>query len=90
MSQKEYEKALNQVKGLKELVTKYSKPESPQHLSSAMEFILEALHQHSLIGKDLLDTSTKYSDMMGSMLSSIGPIDGDEDFDDDDFYGNYR
>lgn len=90
MSQKDYEKALNKVKGLKELVTKYSKPESPGHLASAMEFILEALHQHSLIGKDQLDTTTKYSDMMGSMLSSIGPIDGDEDFDDDDIYGNYR
>ena len=90
MSQKEYEKALTQVKGLKELVTKYSKPESPMHLISAMEFILEALHQHSLIGKDIFDTDTKYSDMMGSMLSSIGPIDGDDDFDDDDFYGNYR
>ena len=90
MSQKDYEKALNQVKGLKELVTKYSKPESPGHLASAMEFILEALHQHSLIGKDIVDTDTKYSDMMGSMLSSIGPLDRDDDFDDDDFYGNYR
>ncbi len=90
MSQKEYEKALNQVSGLKELVKKYSTPESDAHLASAMEFILEALHQHSLIGKDHIDTDTRYSDMMGSMLSSIGPIDSDDDFDDDDFYNNYR
>lgn len=90
MSQKEYEKALSQVKGLKELITKYSRPESTTHLSSAMEFILEALHQHSLIGKDMFDNDTQYSDMMGSMLSSIGPLDKDDDFDDDDFYGNYR
>ena len=90
MSQKEYEKALTKVKGLKELVTKYSKPESPSHLTAAMEFILEALHQHSLIGKDMFDNDTKYSDMMGSMLSSIGPIDNDDDFDEDDFYSNYR
>ena len=90
MSYKDYEKALMAVKGLKELVNKYSSPESPAHLLSAMEFILEALHQHSLIGKDLADTDTLYSDMMGSMLSSIGPLDNDDDFDDDDFYSNYR
>ena len=90
MSQKEYETTLNKVKGLKDLVTKYSKPDSPGHLASMMEFILEALHQHSLIGKDHIDNDTRYSDMMGSMLSSIGPLDNDDDFDEDDFYSNYR
>ena len=90
MSFKEYEKTLNSVKGLKALVTKYSKPDSPGELATAMEFILESLHQHSLIGKDFFQSNTTYSDMMGSMLSSIGPIDEDDDFDEDDFYGNYR
>ena len=44
-----------------------------------MEFVLEALHQHSLVGKELQENSLTYSDMMGSMLSSLGSIRDDED-----------
>ena len=90
MSFKDYEKALLSVKGLEDVVTKYTTPESPGMKVTAMEFILDALHQHSLIGKDYLDNTSTYSDMMGSMLSSIGPFEDDEDLDDEDFYGNYR
>ena len=86
----EFEKALNKVKGLRGIITKYTKPQDKAEIATAMEFILDALHQHSLLGKEFADTSSTYSDMMGSMLSSIGPIDEDDDFDEDDFYGNYR
>jgi magnesium chelatase subunit I len=50
-----------------------------------MEFVVEALHQHSLVGKEVSDGGQTYDDIMGSMLSSIG--DGgmpSDDFDDDD------
>ena len=57
-----------------------------------MEFVLEALHQNSLVGKDhLSDEATTYNDIMGSMLSSLGPLDDDDDdLDEDDFYRRYR
>lgn len=86
----DYKKALKQVKGLEAVISKYTKPANEIETATSMEFILDALHQHSLLGKEFADTNSKYSDMMGSMLSSIGPIDEDDDFDEDDFYGNYR
>jgi hypothetical protein len=49
-----------------------------------MEFVLEALHQNSLLGKDLFEQETRYSDIMGAMLSSLGE-DDDEESDDEDF-----
>ena len=46
-----------------------------------MDFVLEALHQHSMIGKEDLDDRRSYSDMLGSMLGSMGDMDDFEDFD---------
>jgi magnesium chelatase subunit I len=55
--------------------------------------VLEALHQNSLVGKDLLsqERGTTYNDIMGSMLSSLGSLDDDDDDldDDDEFYRRY-
>lgn len=91
----EYAKALDQVDGLRALVKKHTNPGTPAEMASAMEFVLEALHQNSLLGKDVLEASSSYSDMMGSMLSSLGSF-GNEDDDDsdesdeDDFYRRYR
>ena len=62
-------------------------------LAATMEFILEALHQHSLIGKDYVEEAgASYSDIMGSMLSSLGRFsdDDDDDFEDDDDFRRYR
>ncbi len=87
-----YQKALCGVAGLPELVAARLKPASPGEAASAMEFVLEALHQNSLIGKDFAEAGTSYSDMMGSMLSSLGSIEDDDDIDpeDDDFYRGRR
>ena len=89
MSFKEYKGTLDKVKGLRDIVKKYSKPENDAETATAMEFILDSLHQHSLIGKDFFEANTTYSDMMGSMLSSIGPPDETDDFDEEDYFGNY-
>ncbi len=37
-------------------------------LASPMEFILDALHQHSKIAKDEVDRITSYTDMVGSIF----------------------
>jgi magnesium chelatase subunit I len=86
----EYVKTLDAVDGLRETVRRHTRPATPAETASAMEFVLEALHQHSLIGKDLLDDAHTFSDMMGSMLSSLGSFDEDDDLDDDDLPGRYR
>ncbi|MEM1095910.1 MAG: AAA family ATPase [Bacteroidota bacterium] len=89
MDAKAYRSTLGKVDGLEALVRKHTTPNTDAELLPMMEFVLEALHQHSLIGKDLLHGTTSYSDMMGSMLSSLGSFDFDDDEDDDD-YRRYR
>ena len=73
------------------MATRHLKPGTPTETASTMEFVLEALYQNSLVGKDQLsEVETTYNDIMGSMLSSLGPLDEDDDFDEDDFYRRYR
>ncbi len=87
-------KALDQVDGLREVVRQHSKPSTPAEAASAMEFVLEALHQHSLLGKDLFQAQQTYTDIMGSVLSNLGSLGDDDGFDEDDFddddYRRYR
>ncbi len=80
-----YAKRLDAVDGLREVVKQHSNPSSPAETASAMEFVVEALHQHSLVGKDRVDADFKYADIMGSVLGSIGGFD-----DDDDDFEDYR
>jgi magnesium chelatase subunit I len=80
----EYAKTLDRVEGLRQIVARYSKPDGPAETASAMEFVLESLHQNSLLGKDLLEERSTYSDMMGSMLSSLGPFEEEDDDDEED------
>lgn len=87
----EYAQTLEKVDGLRDLVKKYADGGTPAEQASMMEFILEALHQNSLVGKDLVDSESTYSDIMGSVLSSLGNIEDDDDLgDEDDFYRRYR
>ena len=83
----DYARALDAVDGLKEVVEKHTSPAGPAETASAMEFVIEALHQHSLVGKDRVDARMKYADIMGSVLGSIGRFD---DGDDDDDFEDYR
>jgi magnesium chelatase subunit I len=91
LSLSEFAGQLNKVAGLHKVVKKQAKPGTPAEAASTMEFVLEALHQNSLVGKDQVsEESTTYNDIMGSMLSSLGSIDDDDDFDEDDFYRRYQ
>ena len=91
----DFAKRLDAVDGLRALVKKHANGSTPGETASTMEWVLEALHQNSLVGKDVYDEQRTYSDIMGSMLSSLGALgedDDDEDDDDeeDDFYRRYR
>ncbi|MEX2479147.1 MAG: magnesium chelatase [Gracilimonas sp.] len=77
LSNKEYQKILNRTTGLEELVDKYAKDAPKDEKFIWMDFVLEALHQNSMLSKQDLDDQTLYSDMLGSMFSSLGDYDED-------------
>ncbi len=75
-----YGKALARVDGLREVVATHAPPKRRAGYAPLMGFVLEALHQHSLLGKERgSGTDATYTDLMGSVLSSIGPPDDEED-----------
>ena len=79
LSFKEYAERLIRVDGLRALVRRHARSTSRAETAPLMEFLLEALHQNSLLGKELHDdVAATYSDMMGSVLSSL---EGEDDED---------
>lgn len=69
----EYYDHLTRVPTLKEVAMKYMKTDESDKpaLASAMEFVLDGLHQNSSLSKDQLDARVSYKDMVGSMLGKI-------------------
>lgn len=80
MSQQEYEQSLKKIAGLPDLVEENSLLENDNDHYVVMDFVIEALHQHSMVGKEELDDTRSYSDMLGSMLGSIDDMDDFDDF----------
>lgn len=76
ISEKEYRKKLDSVDGLKKLVGKQTAGKSD--LYPLMDLVIEGLHQNSKLGKEDLDDTRSYSDMLGSMLGGMGNFDDDE------------
>ena len=73
MPQAEFTKVLSAVKGLKELAVKYLDPQGHEETAVAMEFVLEGLHQNSMLSRERADgAGTCYKDMLKSMLSGLG------------------
>lgn len=61
---------LNRVPALYDLTQRYFKLDAKDEygIASAMEFVLDGLHQNSKIAKDELDHTTLYKDMVGSIF----------------------
>ena len=69
---------LSQVTGLEELATKHLPVTRMEEVGPAMEFVLEGLHQNSILSRKRVDGGgTAYNDMLKSMFS--GFQSGDED-----------
>jgi len=77
LTDEEYQKRLDAVDGLDGVLKKMDDLEkSDRH--SVKDFVIEALHQNSMLGKDDLDDQRSYSDMLGSMLGGMGDFDPDD------------
>ncbi len=84
MTTEKYLTELKKVKGLKDLTIRFMKLKKAVNngeLGAAMEFVLDGLHQNSMLSKDIVDSKTSYKDMLDTMLSSFRGEE-DEDFQD--------
>ena len=69
-----YLSELDKVKGLRDTTKKHLKlsETNKYELASAMEFVLDGLHQSSRIAKDEVDRITAYKDLVGSIFTNTG------------------
>jgi magnesium chelatase subunit I len=69
-----YHSELNTVKGLQDITRKHLQVSETNNseLASAMEFVLDGLHQSSRLAKDEVDHITAYKDLVGSIFSNKG------------------
>jgi magnesium chelatase subunit I len=66
---REFHARLAQVAGLEDLPKRYLTVRDSTELPTAMEFVLEALHQSSILAKERTDTAAlAYTDMFSTML----------------------
>lgn len=74
MPTEKYYKELDRVKSLRDVTKKHMKvsEDNTVELASAMEFVLDGLHQFSKIAKDEVDHVTSYKDMVGSIFVGRG------------------
>ncbi|CAN5221544.1 magnesium chelatase [soil metagenome] len=77
LTEKEYKKRLDQVDGLREIVENMNDHQQNESYP-IRDFVIEALHQNSMLGKEDLDEVRSYSDMLGSMLGGMGDFDPDD------------
>ena len=89
VSDKEYEKVLNSIPGLRDLVRKYFPKAGGQDILLLMEFVLHGLAEYSILSKFRLETGIQFKDMLSSMftMSSEEEEDDDEDIPGTSYYG---
>lgn len=68
----EHRLILSQVPGLRELADKFLNPGSDDETGAAMEFVLEGLHQSSVLAKEDLEGRRIFLDMFQTMFSGLG------------------
>ncbi len=71
MTHDDYVKRLEKVTGLKEITAKHLDLKDGDGLALGMEFVLEALHQHSMVSKREEGLKTAYRDMLKAMFDHM-------------------
>ena len=71
ISHDEYVKRLEKVTGLREIAAKHLDLKDGNGIALGMEFVLEGLHQHSMVSKREEGTKTAYRDMLKAMFDHM-------------------
>ena len=72
----EYIRRFDQVAGLRTIAAERFQIVERQELGLGMELVLEGLHQHSMLSKRDLESSTSYRDMLKAMFDQMAEDDG--------------
>jgi magnesium chelatase subunit I len=67
----DYVKRLEKVAGLKEIAAKHLDLKDGDGVALGMEFVLEGLHQHSMVSKREEGVKTAYRDMLKAMFDHM-------------------
>ncbi len=67
----DYYAELSKVPGLKAIAKKQMRPADEEEMATVMEFVLDGLHQNSLVAKEALDQRVRYSDMLANMFKNM-------------------
>jgi len=71
MTHDDYVQRLEKVSGLREITAKHLDLKDGDGLALGMEFVLEGLHQHSMVSKREEGTKTAYRDMLKAMFDHM-------------------
>ncbi|MCB2154176.1 magnesium chelatase [bacterium] len=71
MSQRDYEVALEEIKGLKKITKDLGFHTSDAELPVMMEFVVEGLHQNFLLTKHIKDARITYTDAVSYMMNEL-------------------
>lgn len=80
LDNKAYQKLLNGIPGLKELVNQFHKQQNEDTKYFLMEFALHGLAEYSLLSKNHLSSGLQFKDLLSSMFSMPGNDPDEEDF----------
>ena len=83
MSHQEFEKQINMIPGLRELIKEFHPNQDSATTLFLMEFALHGLAEFSLISKHSLTAGLQFKDLLSSMFTLPKPDEDDEDEDDE-------
>ena len=83
MPQPEFEKQINTIPGLRELVKEFHPKQDTTTTLFLMEFALHGLAEYSLISKQSLTKGLQFKDLLSGMFTLPKPDQDDEDEDDE-------
>jgi magnesium chelatase subunit I len=88
MSHQEFEKQINMIPGLRELIKEFHPNQDSATTLFLMEFALHGLAEFSLISKHSLTAGLQFKDLLSSMFTLPKPDDDDDD--DDEIMGRRK
>ena len=91
MNQDDFEKQLNGIPGLRDLVKEFHANQDAATTLFLMEFALHGLAEYSLISKHSLTAGLQFKDLLSGMFTLPKPgEDDDDDQDDDELLGRRK